>query len=162
MRAGGGTLVCITLALVVLGSSQAQAAEFSAQDAAAVRKLFDDTVRYIRANNWTAWAGQWSEDAVLQPPNAPGVKGRTAILAWGQAFPPIETLSFSNVQVWGDRNLAYGTSAYALTIKGSPPDSGKQLIVFRRSPSGKWEVVAGSFNSDVPVPAQTQVAAPKK
>lgn len=155
-------LVTVTLALVVLGGAQAQPAALAAQDTAAVRKLFDDTVRYIRANNWTAWAAQWSEDAVIQPPNAPAVKGRAALLAWGQAFPPVEALAFSSVQVWGDGNLAYGTSAYAMTTKGSPPDSGKQLVVFRRSSGGKWEPVAGSFNSDLPVPGQPQGGAPKK
>jgi ketosteroid isomerase-like protein len=157
-RLVGGTLALV----VVLGASQAQPAELTAQEAAAVRKLFDDTVRYVRANNWTAWAGQWSEDGLFQPPNAAAVKGRAAILAWGKAFPPIEALAFSNVQVWGEGNLAYGASAYAMTIKGSPPDSGKQLVVFRRSAGGKWEVVAASFNSDLPVPGQTQAGAPKK
>ena len=156
------TLVCSALALTVLGGSQAEAAAFSAQDAAAVRKLFDNTVQYIRANNWTAWADQWSEDAVIQPPNAPAVKGRVAILAWGQAFPPLEAFAFSNVQVWGDGNLAYGTSAYTMTVRGAAPDSGKQLVVFRRSSGGKWVVVAGCFNSDVPVAGQTQAGAPKK
>ena len=155
-------LVTDTLALVALCGSQAQAAELTAQDVAAVRKLFDDTVRYIRASNWTAWAAQWSDDAVIQPPNAPAVKGRAALLAWGQAFPPVEALAFSNVQVSGEGNQAYGTCAYAMTTKGSPPDTGKQLVVFRRSPGGKWEVVAGSFNSDLPVPGQSQAGTTRK
>jgi ketosteroid isomerase-like protein len=147
--------------MVVLSGSQARPAEWTAQDADDVRKLFDDAVRHIRAKNWTTWAAMWSEDAVLQPPNAPEVKGRAAILAWGRAFPPVEDLTVSNVQVWGDGNLAYGTSAYAMRIKGSAPDTGKQLIVFRRSPGGKWEVVAGSTNSDLSMPVQTQAARPE-
>jgi hypothetical protein len=36
-----------------------------------------------------------------------------------------------------------------------PPDNGKQLVVFHRETSG-WKVVACSFNSDLPMPSQTQ------
>jgi ketosteroid isomerase-like protein len=154
--------VCATVAAVVLQGSQAQCADFTAQDAAAVRKSFDDAVRNVRAGDWTAWAAQWSEDAVLQPSNSPEVKGRKAILAWGLAFPTVETLTISNVQISGDGDIAYGTSAYAMTIKGSSPDRGKQLIVLRRSSAGQWEAVAGSVSSDLPVPGQTPATAPKR
>jgi hypothetical protein len=62
--------------------------------------------------------------------------------------------TFSNVQVWGEGNLAYGTSSYTLTLQGAPPDNGKQLAVFRRGANGEWQVVAVSFNSDLPLPGQ--------
>jgi ketosteroid isomerase-like protein len=125
------------------------------EDVATLEQMFDTVVRLIRAGDWAGWAALYAEDAVLHPPNGPAVRGRAALREWGEAFPPVEALDFSNVQISGEGHLAYGTSGYALTIKGQPPDTGKQLGVFRRGISG-WQVVAVSFNSDLPVPGQTQ------
>jgi ketosteroid isomerase-like protein len=151
------------MALAVLGGSPSFATELSASDAAAVRTVFDDVVRYIRAGDWASWSKQWAENGVFHPAHAPALKGRAAIQAYGRGFPPIESVSFSNVQVWGDGNLAYGTSGYTLTFKkgGPPTDTGKQLAVFRRSASGRWEAVAVSVNSDLPLPAPPPAGAPK-
>jgi ketosteroid isomerase-like protein len=125
------------------------------EDVATLEQMFDAVVRLIRAGDWAGWAALYAEDAVLHPPNGPAVRGRAALQQWGEAFPPVEAIDFSNVQVSGEGSLAYGTSGYALTIKGQPPDTGKQLGVFRRG-TGGWEVVAVSFNSDLPLPGQTQ------
>jgi len=154
MRAPGG-LACVAAGVLVVVACQARPATFSAQDEATLRGMFDATPRYVRAGDWATWAGQYAEDGLLHPPNALMVKGRPNLLAWGQAFPPIEGLTFYNVQVWGEGNLAYGTSAYALKVKGLAPDTGKQLVVFRRPAGGKWEVMAASFSSDLPLPGQS-------
>jgi ketosteroid isomerase-like protein len=68
----------------------------------------------------------------------------------------------SDVRVWGEGNLAYGTSAMAMKLKDAPADTAKQLVVFRRSSAGRWEVAAASFNSDLPAVAMPPVAVPKK
>jgi ketosteroid isomerase-like protein len=125
------------------------------EDVATLEQMFAAVVQLIRAGDWAGWAALYAEDAVLHPPNGPAVRGRAALQQWGEAFPPVEAIDFSNVQVSGEGSLAYGTSGYALTIKGQPPDTGKQLGVFRRG-TGGWEVVAVSFNSDLPLPGQTQ------
>ena len=125
------------------------------EDVATLERMFDTVVALIRAGDWAGWAALYAEDAVLHPPNGPAVHGRAALQAWGEAFPEVEALDFLNVQVSGEGNLAYGTSGYALTIKGLAPDTGKQLGVFRRGSNG-WEVAAVSFNSDLPLPGQTQ------
>jgi ketosteroid isomerase-like protein len=125
---------------------------FTAQDQAALRGTFDTCARYINAGNWTAWAALYSEDGRLQPPNAPVITGRANLVAWGQAFPEIEAISFFDVELWGEGNLAYGTSGYTLKLKELPSDTGKQLVVWRRSSDRKWSVVAASFNSDLPMP----------
>lgn len=151
------SLVLVALFLVACGQ---QPDVFAPQDEATLRGMFDSTVTNIRAGDWATWSAQYTETAVLQPPNAPTVTGRPAILAWGQAFPPVESLAFSEVQVSGEGNLAYGTSAYALKIKDLPQDNGKQLVVFRRSPGAKWEVVAVSFSSDLPMPAPAPSSPP--
>jgi ketosteroid isomerase-like protein len=114
--------------------------------------MFDSTVSYFRAKNFTGWAALYSDDGLIMPPNAGTVRGRAALTAWANAFPPIEQVSFSNVQVAGEGNMAYGTSGFVLKLHGLPADSGKQLVIFRRTAAGRWEAVAGAFNSDLPLP----------
>lgn len=126
-------------------------APFTAQDQAALGGMFDATIRMINAGDWPAWAAQYAEDGLLQPPNAPTVRGRRDIEEWGRAFPKIEELAFSGVEVHGEGSLAWGTSGYTLRVKGQAPDTGKQLVVFRRAADGLWKIVAASFNSDLPV-----------
>jgi ketosteroid isomerase-like protein len=144
-RAGLATLV------VILGCQLAPP-QFSEQDAATVRGLFDSVVTDVRTANWTAWAGRFAEDARFHPSNGPAILGRPAILAWGQAFPPIESFSFENVQVAGEGNLAYGTSAVLIKIRDLPADTAKQLVVLRRDTSAGWQVLAVSVTSDLPPP----------
>jgi ketosteroid isomerase-like protein len=127
-------------------------ADLAEADRTAVKQVVDDVARTLLSANFAAWAGLFSEDAVIYSPNIPMLKGRAVIQKWGEAFPPITELTFSNVEVWGQGNLAYATSGYTFATKGSPVDTGKQLWVFRRGPGARWEVVAASYNSDLPVP----------
>jgi len=126
--------------------------QFTEQDQAAVRGLFDACIRYVNAGDWTSWAEMYSEDGFLQPPNGPTVRGRAQLQAWGEAFPAIERFAFFDVQTWGEGNIAYGTSGYTLERKDLPSDTGKQLVVFRRRADGHWTVVAGSYSSDLAAP----------
>ena len=155
-------IVLISLSVVsALMACQQRASELNEQDAATLRATFDSTVQRIRAGNYTAWAEEFSDDARFYAPNTPPVIGRAAILAWGQALPPVEQFGFSDVQIAGAGDLAYGTSAYTLKLKDLPADSGKQLVVFERANDRRWEVVAGSFNSNLPLP-QPPAPAPRR
>jgi len=122
-------------------------------DVTALEVLTRTVVRLIRAGDWAGWAALYSDDAVLHPPNGAAVRGRDAIQKWGEAFPPVDALEFSDVRIFGEGNVAYVTTAYDLTIRGLPPDTGKQLGVCRRG-TGGWQIVAVSFNSDLPLPGQ--------
>ena len=144
----------MTSAALMLAGCQEDQPRFSPQDELALRAVADSAVRYQRAGDWASWAALYSEDGVLHPPHAAALRGRPALLAWAKTLPQVENAAFSNVQVWGDGNLAYGTSAYTFTLKGLPADTGKQLWVSRRVGGGKWEVVAVSFNSDLAVPGR--------
>lgn len=151
--------ICLTAAILAVGACTSRPPEFSAEDESRVRGMFDSTVANIRADDWATWSRRFTEDAVLYPPNARPVVGRPAILTWGQAFPPIEEFSFSDVEVVGDGNMAYGTSAYVLRLRGAPADTGKQLVVFRRSAGGSWEIPAVAFNSNLAPPASPATSA---
>ena len=159
---GLAILSAATLAFTACQSRSSASAEFTAADEAEVRALFDSTAARINAGNWISWAGEFTDSAVFQPSNAKALHGRPAILAYGQGFPPIEQISMWDVQVRGEGNLAYGTSAAGMKVKGARADTLKQLVVFRRSPAGRWEVVAVSVNSDLPPAPAPRGAAPKK
>jgi ketosteroid isomerase-like protein len=141
----------VASALFQLGCG-ARPAGFSAEDEAAVRRTADSAVAYLRAGNAKGWAGIWAEDGVLQPPNHQVVRGRAALQDYAQAMLPIENMVFTDVQVQGAGDLAYGTSGFVFNRKGEPADTGKQLWVSRRNRDGRWEVTVVSFNSDLAPP----------
>ena len=126
-------------------------ATFTVQDEATLRGMFETTARHFRAGDWAGWAGLYSEDGFLKPPNGPTVQGRANILSWGQALPQIEAFSFDNVEVWGEGNVAYGSSGYTLKVNDLAPDTGKQLVVFRRASDAAWKVVAANVSPDLGV-----------
>ncbi len=146
------TLACLAAVFFTITGCQPQPTQFTAEDEATLRGMIEATARSFKAAEMETWAQLYSQDAVFQPPNAPTVAGQANILAWGQAFPPLKDLSFPNVMVSGEGNVGYGTSSYVMKFNDVPPDSGKQLVVFRRPPGGSWAIVAVSFNSDVPAP----------
>lgn len=139
------------------------ATAISAADEATVRAEFDSTLAWFRTRSFDRWTNLWTEDAVFQPANAKTTLGRAAMLAWANAFPPLENIEFTNVNVHGSGDVAYATSDYTLKIKGMPADTGKQIVVLRRQADGTWRCVAGAFNSDLPMPgsAPVQAGAPK-
>ena len=151
-----GPFMGIVAGALLVAACQPPVAELTEQDRAALDHLIDDVARNLEAADFATWAGQFSEDAVIYSPNAPAVSGRAAIQEWGETFPPIQDLTWFNVQVWGQGDLAYGTSGYAFTMEGLPPDTGKQLWAFRRAAGGNWEVAAASYNSDLTLPGEQE------
>lgn len=123
---------------------------FTAKDEAAIRGLSEAVIRYIKAGDWASWARLYTENGFLHPSNGPAVQGHRNLVAWGQSFPKIEDIAHQNLRVWGEGNVAYGTTDYTLKFKDLPPDKGKQLVVFRRAPDGAWKVAAASITSDLP------------
>ena len=151
-------VLAVTLLALVAGC-RPRVPELTDQDLAELHGLFDSTLARLRAGNLEAWSQAFSFEAVFYAPNTPPLIGRPAILAWGQRLPPVESIGFSDVQIDGAGRLAFGTSAYHLKLKDLPVDSGKQLVVFLRDPDA-WRVIAGSFNSDLPLPQPA--AAPRR
>ena len=144
----------VVLALIAASACGAPppAPAFTSDDEAAIDGMFQQTVTDFRAGDFANWASRFSEDAVFHAPNQPVLIGRAAIQAWAEALPPIEAVEFTNVRVWGAGDVGWGVSDYALTLQGVPTDRGKQLGVVRRT-NGTWQVVAVSYNTDLPLPA---------
>jgi ketosteroid isomerase-like protein len=96
----------------------------------------------------------YAPGAVLMPPNHPAVEGHADIQAFLQGLMDagFKSIKLETTAVESAGNLAYGRGRYVLTM--SPPsgsameDTGKYIVVYRRSASAQWRAVADIFNSD--------------
>ena len=149
------------LAMVVLlavGCQQpapapAAPAALTEADKTAIAGIFQNVVQLIRAQNWDGFVATFDENVVFMPANGPVVRGRDALKAWAEAGPKATSaFDFTNVEINGEGNLAYGTSAINMAFEGMPADPGKQLVVLRKNAAGEWKTVAVAFNSDTPLP----------
>lgn len=150
-------LACLLPTLLALSLGCARAGPtFSESDRTAIRQIADSAAAYLNARNFAAWAALYTEDGIVMPPNHPAVRGRAALAAWVDSFPPLSNLSFSEPVIEGSSDIAVLHSAVTMTL--TPPgrrpvsDVAKQLVVFRRQPNGSWLATVGSFNSDLPPP----------
>jgi uncharacterized protein (TIGR02246 family) len=147
----------VGVALCLFSMSQPSTAQtgkgLSAADTARINESTQTFVKSALAKNWATVAGLYADDAVVNPPNEPAVKGRAAIQAWLERFPPLTELKFTNLKVEGREDLAYVHGTYAMTIAppGASPqkDSGKYVEVRRRQPDGRWLIVVDIYNSDL-------------
>jgi uncharacterized protein (TIGR02246 family) len=125
-----------------------------------LRKIDETTqtaVKAALAKDFATWAALFLDDAVVNPPNEPAVKGRAAIRVWLEKFPPITEFKLNNEKVEGRDDLAYVLGTYTMTIvpPGAPgpvKDSGKFVTVLRRQPDGRWLAAVDMFSSDLPGP----------
>jgi uncharacterized protein (TIGR02246 family) len=123
-----------------------------------VRKIDEATeiaMKAAVAQDFATWAALFLDDGVVYPPNEPAVKGRAAIRAWLEKFPPITEFKLNNVKVEGCAELAYVLGTYTMTITppGAPGpvnDSGKFVSVVRRQADGRWLLAVDMFSSDLP------------
>jgi uncharacterized protein (TIGR02246 family) len=145
-----------TCAWLVSLPSEAQIGKGLAQTD--VRKIDEATQTAMKAalaKDFASWAALFLDDGVVYPPNEPAVKGRAAIRAWLEKFPPITEFNLKNVKVEGCEDLAYVLGTYTMTIAppGAPgpvKDSGKYVSVVRRQADGRWLLAVDMFSSDLP------------
>jgi uncharacterized protein (TIGR02246 family) len=129
----------------------------SAADLKNIDDLTQVAINSALARDFATWAALFLEDAVINPPNEPAVKGRAAIRAWLEKFPPMTEFKLNNEKVEGRDDLAYllGTYTMTFTPPGAPgpvKDSGKFVTVLRRQPDGRWLCAVDMFSSDLPPP----------
>ena len=145
-----------TCAWLVSPPSETQAEKgFSQTDRRKIDEATQTAMKAALAKDVATWAALFLDDSVVNPPNEPAVKGRAAIRAWLEKFPPITEFKLNNVNVEGCEDLAYVLGTYTMTIAppGSPgpvKDSGKFVTVLRRQPDGRWLVAVDMFSSDQP------------
>jgi uncharacterized protein (TIGR02246 family) len=152
------TAALIAAGLIALAGCQKGAVDTS-KDEAAIRAGTTAWANAYNAGDGDALAANYTEDAVLLPPNAPAVSGRAAIgefLATDSAATKAAGLKFNipgdgPVGISGD--LAYESGSFSATdASGATVATGKYIGVFNKK-DGKWLLVRDTWNTDAPPPA---------
>lgn len=157
MRFSPTTVIPLVLALAAFACQPMDedqgAVQLTDEDTEAIRSSTDAFVEAVTAANWDSVAALYTEDAVVMPPNAPAVTGRSAIREWLASFPPISAFDLQVEEVEGRGDLAYARGT--LTMELNPPgaanpiqDRGKYIEIRRRQEDGSWLISRDIFNSN--------------
>ena len=63
----------------------------------------------------------FTEDAIRFPPNQQPIRGRVAMRAWLETFPPFEEFAITADEIVGGEGLAFVRGTDAMTISGRRP-----------------------------------------
>jgi uncharacterized protein (TIGR02246 family) len=156
-----GTLVAVNGCT----SAPAPAAVDTAADESTLKEATQTWLKAYNAGDADTIAGLYAEDAVLMPPHAPVVTGKTAIREFiakdsaGARAAGVKLVpGAATAGVNGD--MGWESGSYTITdASGQTIDSGSYLSVSRKI-NGKWLLVRDTYNSDRPLP--TPPAAPEK
>jgi ketosteroid isomerase-like protein len=151
--------------LVLAGCAKPVSAPDTAADETAIRAVNPEWFIAHQAGDADRLAGLYAEDAVLNAPGAPPVRGRTAIReAFAAEVAAMQAAGLKNNQgpspefgVSGD--LGWEWNSFTVTDQaGATVDTGKYVTVYARR-DGKWLIVRDIWNSDMP-PAAPAPEAP--
>jgi uncharacterized protein (TIGR02246 family) len=157
-------------ALAACAKSNAPAAADAAADKAAIDAVEAAFYKGFNAGDPAAVAALYAEDAVLNAPGIPALRGRASVreffvkdaAAAAAAGHTEGDGAETEVGVSGDFAWRWGT--YKITDKsGTTVDAGKYITVFQRK-DGKWLIFRDTWNSDTAPAAPTapaSTAAPK-
>jgi len=135
-------------------------------DRTAIRQADESDMKMMNAKDWKGDLNLYEENAVELPPNQAALQGKSAILAWDEAFPPFSNFREQSLEIEGQGDLAYDRGTYSITMTppGATPieDHGKYLTIWHKQADGLWRVSRVMFNSDVPLPAPEKAAVQDK
>jgi len=172
MRILSAAVLVVSVCLVSPPSEAQTGKELSQAEVTKIKQVSETFVEAVRAKDWAKVASLYLEDGVINPPNEPAVKGRAAIQAWMEKFPPLTDFNLNSVKIEGRDDLAYVLGTYRMTFEpaGVPlgkfkldedklagesvTDSGKYVEIRRRQKNGRWLIAVDIFNSDLPSPPQ--------
>ena len=139
----------------------------NAAEAAAIAAVNDAWGKAYNAGDAAAVAALYTEDAAVNPPGSPQVRGRSSL----QSFFAKDTADTKaagitmNLSPQRDSgvsgDLAWESGSFTATDKsGATVDSGKYVTVLKKT-DGKWLIVRDTWNSDnAPPPPPTEPAKP--
>jgi uncharacterized protein (TIGR02246 family) len=154
------SLVIIGLALSCKQQPPPSPPDTRAADERAIREADAACWKAMTAKDVEAFVSFYAEDASLLPPNALMVTGKESVRKWASetmATPGlVGSWQTTKVEVSRAGDLAYSTDTYEVTAndaKGRPvTDRGKEVIVWKKQPDGRWKTLVDIFNSDLPAP----------
>jgi ketosteroid isomerase-like protein len=154
-----GILFLLTLIACVFVGCQQPPQGLSAADEQAIRMTTDEALQIANSTaDWVAYTKTYyTQDAIVNGPNAPAIKGHDAIIAMFKSFPAIKDFKVEFLEIAGAGNIGYVYGTYSMVVTppgGKPmPDKGKYVEIWKRQADGAWKVAMDTFNSDFPLPA---------
>lgn len=124
-------------------------------DIEAIHAVVAQDAEAVRRADWAAVARFFTVDAVRFPPHRPPVRGRDAIRAWLETFPPIQDFRITADEILGCDDVAFVRGSYALTVasdSGDAPvtDRGHYMGVLRKQTDGSWLWASDMVSSELP------------
>jgi uncharacterized protein (TIGR02246 family) len=130
----------------------------SADDRAAVRKVLSELGAADNSGNLDSVVSHYREDAILLPPNADVVAGRSAIRSWyEQGFRHYRfAVSFDAGEIAASGDLAFARGYINGRLNPKADEAlinlhEKFIMVLRRDEDG-WKIARLIWNSDAPAP----------
>ena len=113
------------------------------RDIDAIHSLIERYADAVRRADWDAVTRLFTADAMRFPQQQAPIRGRTALRAWLQTFPPIQQFAITADEIIGCDDFAFVRGTYAMTLApgaGQPPqtDRGHYMGVLRKQPDGSW------------------------
>jgi ketosteroid isomerase-like protein len=76
-------------------------------DLAAIRAAIEKDAAAVRRADWDAITRMLTADAIRFPPHQPPIRGRAAMFAWLETFPPFEKFAITADEIVGGDGLAF-------------------------------------------------------
>jgi uncharacterized protein (TIGR02246 family) len=126
------------------------------KDIGAIQALLEQDAQAVRRGDWAAVTSMFTVDAVRFPPHQPPVRGRDAMRAWLETFPPILEFSITADEIVGCGDVAFVRGTYKLTVApeaGAKPetDRGNYMGFLRKQVDGSWLWAADMISSELPL-----------
>jgi ketosteroid isomerase-like protein len=149
------TTICSAFLITTGACSEPSNRGLSAEDRAGLEAMTQSWLAAHRDRDWDAPASHYTENAILMPPFAPIIQGKSTIRDWFAENEVPTTIEVENIEIEGYEDLAYvrGTSIVTREIPGNSPVSfeGKFLDIRRRDVDGSWKVSIDMFSPDLPL-----------
>ena len=126
------------------------------EDIEAIRALVEIDAEAVRRADWDTVTRLFTADAIRFPPNQPPIRGRSAMRAWLETFPPLHQFTITADEIVGCDDLAFVRGTYAMTFAGGAGTSGEMdrghyLGLLRKQADGSWLWSTDMALSELPV-----------
>jgi len=94
----------------------------------------------------------YADCAEVVAANGESIRGRHAIVAWLERFPPIADWKLHEIEIDGAGEVAYVRGTYTMHLSSRaklPFDAGQYLEVWRKQANGAWKVIRKVFSSEI-------------
>jgi uncharacterized protein (TIGR02246 family) len=158
--------ICITISSVLLGACAPPSVDVEAEQAS-LRATADAYHEAAQTSDMDSFAGFYTDDGVMLPPNAADEVGRQRVRNFGTAFTQLPGFSmrFENMRVGvaasGDMGytLADGTIGFE-GPDGEPVEDKIRDFHLWKKQNGAWKLAIDIWNSELPLPGAAAAATP--